>query len=82
MFAERFAIEFLWTITQTVDPRIETETDPQRQLEMFTTHLEVKGRFHIYKTLSLLKGKVCSEGRKRMQACYLEPMNGLEAILK
>ena len=49
---------------------------------MFTTHLEVKGRLHVYKSLSLLKGKIVAEGRKRMQACYLEPMNGLEAILK
>ena len=67
----------MMTITQSVDPRIETETDPKRKLDMFTTHLEVKGRIHIIKSLSLLKGKITSEAQKRMQAVHIQPMNGL-----
>ena len=81
MFADRFCIEFMIVISQTVDPRIEQEIDPKRQLEMFTTHIEVKGRFTIMKSLSLLKGKFISEGKKNMAAAYKEPMDGLDAIL-
>ena len=70
MFSDRFATEFIFTITQTVHPSIESTDDPKKMLEMFTTHLEVKGRLHVMKSLSLLKGKIMSESKKRMTACY------------
>ena len=49
-----------------MDPRIETETDPKRKLQMFTTHIEVKGRMHFIKSVALLKGKILTESEKRM----------------
>ena len=81
IFADRFQTEYMFDLTQTVDPRIDLETDPQRRLQMFTTHLVVKGRFKIIKSLSLLKSKFIAEGSKRIQAVYKEPMDGLDVIL-
>ena len=65
-----------------MDPRIEKETDPQRILSCFTTHLEVKGRMKILKSLALLKSKFVNECKKNMSAQFVEPMEGLEDILK
>ena len=61
LFADRFEIEFVSHIKQTVDPRITTETDPQRILSMFSTHIEVRGRMNILKSLALLKGRITAE---------------------
>ena len=63
MFADRFSCEFLYILTQSVDPRVEQERDLRKRLAMFTTHYEVKGRVHIMKSLSLLKGKIISEAK-------------------
>lgn len=65
-FCDRFAAEFLYIMTQTVDPAIVNETDPQKILGMFTTKLEVRARMHIIKSLSLLKGKILAESEKSL----------------
>ena len=64
IFADRFAPEILFVFTQSVQPGIEQETDPRRKLSMLTTHLEIKGRLHIMKSLALLKGKISTGVRK------------------
>ena len=67
MFADRFSCEFLYIVTQKVDPRIEHERDLRKRLAMFTTHYECHARVHIMKSLSLLKGKVITSAKEEMQ---------------
>ena len=60
MLSDRFAPEFIYIVTQTVNRSFQNENDPRRKLSMFNTRLEARGRVHIMKALALLKGKVLS----------------------
>ena len=66
MLSDRFAVEFIYIITQrVVDPAFQMPVNvadtAQKKLNMFRTHLEVKGRVHVIKSLALFKGKVLKE---------------------
>lgn len=44
MYADRFHIEFIIEVSQTVDPRVEHEMEAAKIIEMFTTELKVRAR--------------------------------------
>lgn len=78
MFSDRFTIDILFTMTQTVDPNIENETDPAKIMKMFTTEFQVSGRMTIKKSLGWLKGKVLSSAKVAILELYTEPIADLE----
>ena len=66
MLSDRFAVEFIYIITQSVvDPAFQMPVNvgdsTNKKVSMFRTHLEVKGRVHVVKSLALFKGKVLKE---------------------
>ena len=60
MLADRFAPELIYIVTQRVDHEslASARGQPGQRLGAFTTHLEVRGRLHVIKSIPLLKSAV------------------------
>ena len=81
-FCDRFSPQFIYIITQSVDPRIEEETDYSRKLSMFSTHIEARGRIQFHKSVGFLKGPIITGGEKAMRQAVQEPLSVLHEILQ
>lgn len=81
-FSDRFMPEQLIILTQIQAPGAMDEPDPIKRLFMFSVQIEIRGRIHIMKSLSLAKGTIRSQTEIQQREINYRSFQGAQNYLR